>query len=361
LGGRRGVLAKVETGQSVMAISLELGELVQAFRKHLAAQVQSGQIRDRTETIQRYRVQIGLDFLKAKFPAGLCTKVSAIDGEIFKGYLTWRKAVIAAKRENGSIRRDVVRDELIVIRKMFKYALSQKLCTERQLPVWDFTVEKQAAIRRRITNDDIKEFMETVASWKQEATNPTDQYHRLVLMHVVLLVESSGLRSGEVFGLRNKYAERLNADQLRVTVKADTSKVGRERSIIVRAPFLIEFWLDQAQKFREPDDYLFSPYKSGNISVRDVFYHAYKSLRQRLKELDLDWIDLYHCRHWYITQRLLAGESIHLVAKAVGTSVSEIEKTYSNVLTEQVTEKFSETIVEFDDDGHFKLWKVKPK
>jgi hypothetical protein len=163
-----------------MAISLELGELVRAFRQHLAAQVQSAQIRVRTETMQRYRVQIGLDFLKNMYAAGLHTKVSAIDGEIFKKYLTWRQAVIAAKRENGTTRRDVVRDELIVIRKMFRYAVSQKLCTERQVPVWDFAVEKQAAIRRRITNNDIKDFMETVASWKQEARNPTEQYLRVL-------------------------------------------------------------------------------------------------------------------------------------------------------------------------------------
>jgi hypothetical protein len=206
------VLAKMETGQSVMAISLELGELVRAFRKHLAAQVQSAQIRGTTETMQRYRVQIGLEFLQAKYPAGLHTKVSAIDGEVFKEYLPWRQAVIAAKRKIGTIRRDVVRDELIVIRKMFRYALSQKLCTERQVPVWDFVVEKQASIRRRITNDDIKDFMETVASWRQESKHPVDQYHRLVLMHVVLLVESSGMRSGEVFGLRNRHAERLRTD-----------------------------------------------------------------------------------------------------------------------------------------------------
>jgi hypothetical protein len=92
-----------------------------------------------------------------------------------------------------------------------------------------------------------------------------------------------------------------------------------------------------------------------------VFHHAYKSLRESPKEFDLDWVDLYHCRHWYITERLLAGESIHLVAKAVGTSVAEIERTYSNVLTEQITEKFSETIVEFADHGHFKLRKVRLK
>ena len=50
-----------------------------------------------------------------------------------------------------------------------------------------------------------------------------------------------------------------------------------------------------------------------------------------------------------------------MVAKAVGTSVAEIERTYSNVLTEQITEKFSETIVEFADHGHFKLRKVRLK
>jgi hypothetical protein len=357
----RQVFTKVDTGQSVMAISLELGELVRAFRQHLANQVQTGQLRGRTETMQRYRVQIGLDFLKNKYPDGLRTRVSEIDGEVFKGYLSWRQAAVAAKRKNGTIRRDVVRDELIVVRKMFRYGLLQKLCTAKQLPVWDFAIEKNPPIRRRVGNDDIQSLMDVMAEWNSEPAVPAEEYHRFLVMCVVLLVEGSGLRSGEVFGLKNKFVEPLGPRQLRVTVKAETSKVGRERVIRVDDPFLIEFWIEKYQRFHDPDDYFFSPYKSGNVSARDVFYHAYRALRERLKKLDLQWLDLYHCRHWYITQRLMAKESIHLVAKAVGTSVAQIEKTYSNVLTEQITEKFSETEVVFDKFGRFKIKKVKAR
>jgi hypothetical protein len=143
------VLAKLGAGQPVMAISLELGELVKAFSNYLNSQVATGQLRARTEVMQRYRIRLGLKFLTAMYPAGLRTRVSEIDGSIFKQYLQWRQAALATKRK--TIRRDVVRDEIIVVRKMFKYGVSQKLCAEKQVPMWDFAVEKEPPKRRRIT------------------------------------------------------------------------------------------------------------------------------------------------------------------------------------------------------------------
>lgn len=111
------------------------------------------------------------------------------------------------------------------------------------------------------------------------------------------------------------------------------------------------------QRHRAANHYLFSPYDDGGVSARDVFYHAFKSLRVRLKEIDLEWFDLYHCRHWWITQRLLAEEQIALVAQAAGTSVKEIESTYSHVLTELTTKKFGEKKVVWQPDGSYKIIK----
>jgi hypothetical protein len=87
------VLRKVESGKSVMASAVDLGEAVSAFSKHLASDVEIGQLRKRTEEMQRYRIQIGLKFLKAKFSDGLRTELSDIDESVFKDYLRWRQAV----------------------------------------------------------------------------------------------------------------------------------------------------------------------------------------------------------------------------------------------------------------------------
>jgi hypothetical protein len=100
---------------------------------------------------------------------------------------------------------------------------------------------------------------------------------------------------------------------------------------------------------------VFAPFNDGKTSARDTYYHSYKSLRIELKTLDLDWFDTYHCRHFWITNRLYAGESIHLVARAAGTSTDEIEKTYSNVLTELATRQFGKNQVVYQEDGSFSV------
>jgi hypothetical protein len=353
------VLTKVESGQPVMANAVDLGQAVRAFSKRLANDVEIGQLRTRTEQMQRYRIQIGLNFLKAKFPEGLRTRLSDIDGAVFKDYLRWRQAAIAEKKR--TIRRSVVRDELLVIRKMFKYCCKEQLCNERQIPKWDFLPEKEPPKRRRITHQEVEKFWMVISEWAVEAkaSSPED-YHRRIVYHTSELVRASGLRSGEIFGLLNKHAERINDRELKIFVRAETSKVGRERSIIVDCPFFIEFWLGRYQKYQKPDEYVFSPYKSGTTSARDIFYHSYRSLRAELKKLD--WIDLYHWRHWYITERLLAGEPVHDIAKATGTSITQIEKTYSHIRTEQVTRRFNLTDVKHNSDGGVTLRKyTKPR
>jgi hypothetical protein len=342
------VLTKVDSGQPVMANAMDLGEAVSAFSKHLANEVEIGQLRTRTEEMQRYRVQTGLKFLKAKYPNGLRTKLSDIDGVVFKDYLRWRQSALAEKKR--TIRRSVVRDELLVIRKMFKYCFREQICSERQIPKWDFLPEKEPPKRRRITYEEVDRFWKITSDWAVEAEpDSAEDYHRRIVYHASDLVRQSGLRSGELFGLLNKNAKPLNERELEICVRADTSKVGRERSIIVDCPFSIEFWLERYQRYRKPDEYLFSPHKCGTTSARDVFYHSYSSLRVALKELNR--IDLYHWRHWYITERLLAGEQVHDIAKATGTSITQIEKTYSHVRTEQVTRRFNLTDIKHNRDG----------
>ena len=118
-------------------------------------------------------------------------------------------------------------------------------------------------------------------------------------------------------------------------------------------------WISQYQRHKDANDYVFSPYDGGSKAARDVFYHAYGLLRAKLREIQLDWFDAYHCRHFWITNRLLAEEPIHIVARAAGTSTAEIEKTYSHVLTEMATRRFSRKRVVYGPDGSFEVFETK--
>jgi integrase len=340
------ILAKVQSGQRVLALSLK--DLLRQFSIHMEKMVAQDQIAPKTWVSQRYRIGIGLDFLKTKYPNGLETKVTDINGDVFHGYLDWRLETLKAKER--TIRRDVVRDELLVIRKMFLFAQKEKMCTARAIPNWDFIVEKQGPKRQRINYKQFNEFIYQVADWVKEATTEQSVYHRAMTLHIIALVGISGLRSGEVFGLRNKALDVRGAECV-ISVKKETSKVRRDRQVVI-ATTGIKHWLAR-QKYKEPAEYLFSPFDTGKTSARDTFYHQYKLLREKLKTVNLEWFDLYHCRHWWITNRLLAEEPIHLVAVAAGTSVKEIEKTYSHVMTEITTRGFNKKKVVYQPDGTF--------
>jgi cation transport regulator ChaB len=346
------VLTKVNSGERIL--SLSLSDLVRRFTLHQDSLEKSGQLSSKTVAVQAYRVRLGCEFLKTHYLAGMETKISTVDGAVFKNYLTWRQEQVAKKREHGTIRRDVVRDELLVIRKMFKYAKLERLCGEKSIPSWDFEVERDAPKRRRITFANYRDFINTTYAWVKEAKDTRDQYHRRILAHVVALAALAGMRSGEIFGLLNSDVQMRGVDECLVRIRAETSKVRRERSITVDNKMLV-LWLTKYQRHRDPSDYVYSPYNDGKTSARDVFYHAYKSLRVRLKEIDLDWFDLYHCRHWYATNRLLAEEAIYSIGQVMGTGSREIESTYSHVLTELTTKRFSKKKIVWDPNGSYKI------
>jgi len=125
------------------------------------------------------------------------------------------------------------------------------------------------------------------------------------------------------------------------------SSGGRGSTRATSINYLIR-WVDECQRHKDPEDFVFAPYQklhprtSERVSPRDVYYHTYKSLRAKLAEHKLEWFDTYHGRHLWITARLLAGESIHLVSAAAGTSVREVESTYSHVIEEVVARQFNE-------------------
>jgi integrase len=308
------ILARVESGQRILAVSL--GELRRRFSEHQQTRLESGELSKSTLDNHGTRLNHGFRFLNDK-GRDLQTRVSTLDGSLWNDYLEWRFA--DAKSRGKTIRRDVVRDELLTIRQMFRYANEQKLCTERVVPNWTFRVEKEGPKRQRMTSRNYTDFLTCIYDWMNEAKNAREKYNRLLLRHFVLVISNSGMRSGELFGLRNEDVEvRPKANECLITIRKETSKVRQGRQISFHPSFggnlkrpeptnyLIR-WINDYQLHKEPNDFVFSTMDKGKQDARDVYYHNYKILRVKLGKIGIGWFDTYHCRHFWITNRLLAA------------------------------------------------------
>lgn len=358
------ILAKVETGQRIVAKSL--GDLRREYLLVRTKLVGQGQISKNTLSNNATRIGHGMRFLESKGKDRM-TRVNSLDGKLWDSYLDWRFEDATARET--SVRRDVVRDELLMIRAMFEYAKTEKWCLEKSIPVWNFAVEKMAPKRRRMTANNYRDLINTVRAWQTEPPplHEKDSYLRKLVRHVVLVISNCGMRSGEVFGLKNKDVEIRDKDnECLISIRAETSKVRYDRLITLNATwggktgkgtkinYLIR-WMREHALHRSREDFLFARFEGGRRDVRGDYYDSYKKLRKALEPKSLEWFDTYHCRHFWLTNRLYAGEPIHLIAKSAGTSVSEIESTYSNVLSEMATKSFSKRAVEYDVDGSFKV------
>ena len=231
------LLAKVESGQHVLAVSLR--DLKRRYGFVLQERVNQGSmikggLAKNTFKAHNYRLNHGIQFLQETICRAndkvLDKRLSSIDGKVWDGYLAWRFSMAAKKGK--TIRRDVVRDELLSIRKMFHYAREQKLCTERAIPTWTFATEKAPSIRERLKLDDYLNFIKIVRAFVHKAKNSGDKYNRLLLQHFVLVVSNSGMRSGELFGLKNRDVHIYpDTNECLITIRPETSKIRQGRQL----------------------------------------------------------------------------------------------------------------------------------
>ena len=174
------------------------------------------------------------------------------------------------------------------------------------------------------------------------------------------------MRTGEVFGLKNKDIQTISSDKLEavIRIRAETTKIRKERRITVNPSFggrkedatpinyLIR-WLDQYQIHKEPEDFVFSLHTKGGMNATYPFYRSYTSLREELKEVGMEWWDAYHNRHYFITQAIRAGHPLSMIAVSCGNSIQVIERTYSHLFSEQVTREMGKIrVVRSNDGGH---------
>jgi len=200
---------------------------------------------------------------------------------------------------------------------------------------------------------------------KSKLTDDEWAQRRLACFYLII-ASLTGLRTGEQRQLTwgdiewTEWATKSNPKKsvplVKITVRAETSKVRKTRSFFVPdndyfkelRNFVVTL-LTAEQKKVMSKLVMFSLNGENVISERAILYHFEKLLK--LAEIEgLDERDLvpYSFRHYFITRKILNGVSHRKVADMCGTSITQIEKTYYHLDEESKLHNALEDY--FDDD-----------
>jgi integrase len=183
-----------------------------------------------------------------------------------------------------------------------------------------------------------------------------ENYVKVVTSFYIVFMVLTGMRRGELLQLRwqdvkqetHKYKGNKH-ELLQITVRWETSKVGRTRRFMIEDLDYYDRLLKLAfPKFTKQevakekpkkfaDSLIFSTDGHAPITVRAIDYH-YKTLLKKAEIEDLEKRNIvpYSCRHYFITEKLNSNLTIQAVADMCGTSPKQIQDTYYHITKERM-------------------------
>jgi site-specific recombinase XerD len=338
------VLTQMESGQR--PTSHTIAKAIQEFSKLIDLELSNQEISKATHKNTTHRIQLAKRFLALKLEdrGGIQCKVSSLDGSIFENYIYWRKD------SNPDIRRDVVHQELLIIKRMFRWVVEKKKwATDKIIPTWSFKVEKEKAKRARIGITDCWNVLNLALDWSEEDTTDKQHYARELMAYVLIVINCSGLRTGECLNMKYSDVIRTYDEYLcEVEILATNTKRKQTRTITIggmlsgpeKLPRNINFllkWMNMTGRMTYYEgkpvnyDYVFCDYDGSH--VENLFYHTWGDFKEQvLNNNNLSHFDPYHQRHGFISDRIRANANLKMLADHCGTSIRMISQTYSQIL-----------------------------
>lgn len=161
--------------------------------------------------------------------------------------------------------------------------------------------------------------------------------------------EQLQLRWADVVDMEHKEARIKKFDLLKITVRGETSKVGKTRKFVIkdfgylegifriRKAKLTQKMTEQQAKQHIATELIFSANGATAITPRAIGYHFNKILELAdIKDLETRDLVPYSFRHYFITQRVNSNLPPAAVAEICGTSITQIEKTYYHTTEEKM-------------------------
>ncbi len=280
-----------------------------------------------------------LDFIGAK------TKLKELERTDCENYFHAR----AQQRGKRSISQSTIKNEQSTIN-----ALMEWLWRRNEVMIREFDFKKlpridssDEAIRRAtFTREEVIEIQKQLFDYATEAAKDLSvpaNVKKVVTAYYLLIASITGLRTGEQRQLKwgdvrfeTVTKGEYEIDVVRITVRAETSKVRKRRQFYVQDDEFFENLLKIMSQVLRTKDYsdrlIFSTNGTSMIKEQDIL----ETFKWAIEKAETDKAGTrklvpYSFRHYFITDRIKSGLSYARVAQICGTSVTQIEKTYYHI------------------------------
>jgi len=340
------LIGKIHSGEKVFSITAE--EQVRKFLSYQESRFKTGDATHRQLSrtqYDKYRYVMNhyLSFVSPQ------TLISSIKPSDFVEYLNFRRA------ETPPPSFLTIKQEQVLIRTLFSWCRDEQLVLPTMIPRFaDFTIAPTDGKRPPFNETTYNQIITISKNWYKHAESTSDAYDRRILHHSLLAMSWYGFRPGEMRAIEWRDVRLRHDGTAIVSLRPEVTKTKKARTNIGRGDIFQR--VQSFSRHTQDQDLVFSFYEnSDSFRQRDHFRRRWrelkKSVRSKYPSCPIESVDPYHFRHFYITVRLLAGDSPYDIARLCGNSVTMIEKHYDQVRDEQIAQKLLSKKVTFNKDG----------
>ena len=333
---------KIKNGQPIFDKSV--GELIQMYLDDQKERIHYGRVgkggdgtitegRWGTKKTQLNRHLIGF---MTDVAQGANTKLSTIYKDMFKiKYTKYRR------KKNPDVQNVSIINERAEIGAVFRFGCDKGMLQHHQLPKFE-KMEKSGNTRPSFTRGQWKEIYTYLRSWNKnlgDRVKPTGGYSELdeldkrqFVRYFILILCNTGIRIGECRELKWKdiSLEQEEDGSLSSIINIRIGKTGPRKGVVGRKG---EYFrkIKEFSNYRSGEDYVFVENTTGEKIGDKTIYRLWDEMIDNTSLKDTSEEYTYYClRHTYATFRIRSGTSPYRLAKNMGTSLKELERTYDH-------------------------------
>ncbi len=291
------------------------------------AQVVAAELKKSTKgqyvTYSNYLTNRWIPFFKGKY----INNITAKDFELFFDALE-----IKLKQKIKNITR---RQHYVAINRVFDRAVEMMLITRSEIPDQPMAknAESKSESRPAFTQEERRQIFIKLIDWSAKGKTKREREKRFVLRHLVEVLFLTGIRPGTeaasiTFGA---IQDHFQGGKKQLTIRVSGKTGGRSPVAPISVSSNFSAVKATIKNVREDTPFLSLPSGKPYGDPQEDFKAFLIAHGLLIDPMTGDERTLYSCRHTYITEQLLNGNSIYTVAIQCGNSVEIIEKYYSKL------------------------------
>lgn len=314
----------VKSGGSVQSKTFK--QVFEEWKKHVTALGHTRRGGSWDSTIDRVETY-ALKFFGPK-------KVDGIGPTDFADFWVWRKSNFNRKApSNGTLRR-----ERTCLLPVFKFALSRGYI--QAMPDTD---PPKAAVERRptFTQDEWRKIYTKARTWVKDGESLATHRQRFMTQQYILVLANTGLRVGELRGLRWSDLRTVKTTDGTRLVGEVRGKTGIREVVFQDGAEdyikrVYDYRMEELDKAPDTDEVIFCHKDGTPIHTMKTAFRSLLKAAEVPIQRNGGSRTIYSLRHFYATMRLSHDTSPFLLAKQMGTSVEMLEKFYGQTVSSEL-------------------------